>query len=192
MAVTEFVPTLDALEREDPGPVVTIEPTDIAPPDPRLDPSLAAPMVTSVEVEMPSDEVTPVLVIMDYVIDPSTRLFDEVDTSREPHYTVSEAAKFFFRRSSHWIRLQENLCIKCRRTKDQNGCPKGGQHDVGLIRVNGHRVATNRTAGGARYYTLADIEDMARGLYQQDVIDHNQLSFALAIARIQGRLWDYL
>lgn len=188
----EFVPTLDALER-DTEPLVTIEPTDIAPSDPRLDPSLIVP---SVEVEMPTDEVSPTLVILDYIIDPATPLFEGIDTSVEPHFTVSEAAKFFFRRSSHWIRLQENLCIKCRqpwRTKDPNVCPKDGEeHDIGLIRINGVRVPPPRTEGNARYYTLADIENTARGLYEQSVIDHNQLSFALAIARLQGRLWDYL
>jgi hypothetical protein len=196
VTVTEFVPTLEALERDN-EPVGTIEPTDIAPvTDPRLDPSLALPLVTSVEVHMPTDEVSPTLVILDYIIDPSKPLFEGIDTSVEPHFTVSEAAKFFFRRSSHWLRLQENLCIKCRqpwRTKDPNVCGKdGGEHDIGLIRIDGVRVPPPRTEGGARYYTLADIENTARGLRQQNVIDHNQLSFALAIARLQGRLWDYL
>jgi hypothetical protein len=195
VTATEFVPTLEALERDE-GPMVTIEPTDIAPIDPRLDPSLFAPLVTSVEVEMPADEVTQPLVILDYFIDPEVRLFDGIDTSKEPIFNVSEAAKFFFRRSPHWLRLQENLCVKCRnpwRTDDPNVCPQDGEeHDIGLIRIDGVKVSPPRTEGNARYYTLADIENTARGLYEQRVIDKNQLSFALAIARIQGRLWDYL
>jgi hypothetical protein len=171
---TAFIPTLEALEGFE----------------------TESPLVTSVEIDLPPDEFTPpVLVVVDYILDPDTRIFEGVDTSAYPHYTVSEAAMFFFRRSSHWIRLQENLCIKCRRTnrlQDHNRCPKGGKHDVSLVRLGGKKVAQHRTDGGARYYTLSDIEDMARALYEHSVIDQSQLSFALAIARLQGRLWDYV
>lgn len=171
---TTFIPTLEALEGSEPD----------------------LPRVTSVEIDLPPDEFTPpVLAIVDYVLDTSTPIFEHIDVSAEPHYTVSEAAMFFFRRSSHWIRLQENLCINCRRTnrlEDHNRCPLGGKHDVGLNRLNGQFVAVHRTEGGARYYDLADIEDLARALYEHDVIDQSQLSYALAIARLQGKLWDYL
>lgn len=190
-----FVPTLEALERDN-EPMVTIEPTDIAPSDPRLDPSLTMPLVTSVEVQLPADEVTPALVILDYIIDTAQPLFEGIDTSAEPTFTVSEVSKFFFRRTSHWLRLQENLCVKCRnpwRTADPNVCPEDGQeHDLGLIRINGIKMSPPRNEGNHRYYTLTDVENTARGLYEQNVIDHNQLSFALAIARLQGRLWDYI
>lgn len=151
---------------------------------------------------MPANEDQEFVVTVDQVIDPQRPLFIGIDVSEAPHFTVSEAAKFFFKRSSHWIRLQENLGLVTR-TQTCSDCAGSGQvrnkhsHWVKCKGCNGlttrqQRVATHRTAGGARYYDLVDIEDLAQALFENKVIDEEQLRQALGIARLQGRLWNYL
>ena len=153
------------------------------------------------EVILPANEEQPVVAIIDTVIDTTRPLFAGIDVSEAPHFTVSEAAKFFFKRSSHWIRLQENLglvhrTLLCRDCEGRGRVKREGK-SVKCFTCQGnktmkYRVATHRTAGGARYYDLADIEDLSQALHENAVIDQDQLRQALAIARLQGRLWGYL
>lgn len=165
------------------------------------------PETAVAEIEMRANEDADFLLRADQVIDIHKSLFSDVDTSPGPHFTVSEAAKFFFKRSSHWIRLQENsgLVKRTLPCKTCNGSGRTAQYNPDLGRnvsarcptclgkkVQTYRVASHRTAGGARYYDLADIEDLSQALYENGVIDEEQLRQALGIARLQGRLWTYI
>lgn len=165
------------------------------------------PSAAVAEVVMPANEEQQYYATVDQVIDPKRPLFVGIDVSEAPHFTVSEAAKFFFKRSSHWIRLQENLglvnrTLSCRNCGGNGKVPglnpnTGRKIMVKCFECQGrktvlYRVAVHRTAGGARYYDLADIEDLAHALFENRVIDEEQLRQALGIARLQGRLWNYL
>src|SRR4051794_14042377 len=54
---------------------------------------------------MPADQVN----VADRRLDPDKMIFEGVTTDgeKDPHFTVSECAKFFFGRSPHWIRWLE-------------------------------------------------------------------------------------
>jgi hypothetical protein len=93
------------------------------------------------------------------------------DVSEAPRYTVKEVAKFFFGKSSHWVRWKEK---------------------EGDLNVNGKQVADHRTDGGARYYTLADVEKMAHALCRNGAIDAHHLKYALRLVRIEAQVWGYL
>ncbi len=85
-----------------------------------------------------------------------------------PTFTVSEVAKMFFGKSTHWVRLLEPFIL------------------------DEEEVANRRTDQGARYYTLGDIELMAHALAQQRRIDAIKLNDALVMLHTSGRIWGYL
>lgn len=98
-------------------------------------------------------------------------ILDGIDVSREPHFTVSEVAKVFFGRSSHWMRWLE-------------------RH--GWLELDGEAVGTKRTEQGARYYTLDDVENIAHALAQKGKINVAQLTNCLLIVQTEARVWGYL
>jgi hypothetical protein len=84
---------------------------------------------------------------------------------------VSEVAKDFFGRSSHWVRWLET----------QNAFVLD---DVPL--------EMSRTAKGARVYTLGDVERMTHALAQQGKINGAQAANALHVVQTVSRIWGYL
>lgn len=96
-------------------------------------------------------------------------LFDDLDQAANPHFSVSEVAKIFFARSSHWVRWREDDKVE------------------GFV-LDGVVLKTPRTEQGARYYTLPYVERMAHALAQQGAISGAQLANTLttveAIAKV--------
>jgi hypothetical protein len=113
-------------------------------------------------------------------LDPDHMIFEGIDTSvpppgspltAAPQYTVSEVAKFFFARSGHWIRWAEKK---------------------GKIQLNGKKQSTvHRTKGGARYYTLEDVEKLAHALAESNAITIDQLRHALLVLSDEALLYGY-
>lgn len=99
-----------------------------------------------------------------------TFIFEGVEAS-DPTFSVGEAAKVFFARSSHWLRLQEN---------------------EGYLVLDGREVGTRRTEQGARYYTLPDIEEMAHALATKGRISGTQLANALKVAEDIAHVWELM
>lgn len=113
---------------------------------------------------------THIVVVSDSRLPADRFIFDGIEVS-EPVFTVSEVAKFFFARSSHWIRWRE----------------RQGHFTLDGVDVGGHR-----TEGGARRYTLSDIEKMSHALAQARVINGSQLTNTLLLLQAEGRLYGYL
>lgn len=98
-------------------------------------------------------------------------MLNGIDTTAGPLFTVSQVAKVFFRRSSHWLRLQDY---------------KG-------IYLDGKKVEPQRAGQTeVRQYTLTDIEHLAHGLAQDERITAEQLLRALHAVRGIAMVWEYL
>jgi hypothetical protein len=98
-------------------------------------------------------------------------IFKGLDVSEKPRFNVTEVAKFFFGRSSHWVRWKEK---------------------EGDLSLNGKLVADHRNDGGARYYTLSDVEQMAHALCRNGAIDSFQLQHVLRLVYTEAQVWGYL
>ncbi len=103
-------------------------------------------------------------------------LLDGVDASNGPIFTVSEVAKIFFARTSHWVRWKDN----------EGAFVFEGEY------VGGFRTKALKGKEGARRYTLADVEKMTHSLAAKDGINGHQMMHALvavkAIAEVYGLL----
>lgn len=75
-----------------------------------------------------------------------------------PWYTVGEASKFFFARSSHWMR-------RCER-----------------------QIEVDRVRGSRRRYNLADIERIAFALAQRRLIDGRRFMLVLLLVKLEAQL----
>lgn len=118
----------------------------------------------------PYDQVT----VTDPRLDDKRYLLEGIDVSdpeKAPHFTVSEVARVFFGRTSHWIRWQEGL---------------------GNFSLDGTEVGTDRTPSGARTYTLADVELMAHALATNGAISGRQLNDALLVVSTNARIWGFI
>lgn len=104
-------------------------------------------------------------------VNPARPLLAGIDVSREPHYSVSEIAKFFFGITGHRMRWLER---------------RGG------FVMSGKSVGTTRTPQGARVYTLADVEQIARALASNGMIEQEELITALRLVKHEAQLWKYL
>jgi hypothetical protein len=95
-----------------------------------------------------------------------------------PHYTVQETAKVFFARSADWLRWRSR--------------PSLPKHPHGFFVLDGMPLEPKRTAAGARYYTLADVERMAHALAQNDALDGLTLTKIIMIIKWQARLYKVI
>jgi hypothetical protein len=95
---------------------------------------------------------------------PPKTIFTGIDVSEKPHFTVNEVAQDFFGRTPYWLRLQE--------------------HD-------GWIEEPRRTDAGQRYYTLLDIENIARDLLLNDRISARRYTWTVDIIDRVARLHDY-
>ena len=115
----------------------------------------------------------PTIVIADAFIDPDRFIFDGVDTSAYPTWTVGETAKVFFAKSPSWLRNQERrgkFCIP-------------GEEPVEPKR---------RVQNEARFFCLEDIEKIAHCLTYYGVISGTKLRTTLVMLKAQGQLWGYI
>lgn len=113
------------------------------------------------------------LVVTDSALDADRLMLADVDTAEGPTFTVSEVAKFFFARSSHWIRWLE--------TKQAFTDPESGEN-----------TASRRTEKGARVYTLSDVEKMTHALAANGKISAAQASNALHVTKTMAKIWEFL
>lgn len=102
-------------------------------------------------------------------------LLDGIDVSREPLFTVSEVAKFFFARSPHWIRWRER---------------KGFFVLDGEVVGEREKLPNGKLA--ARSYNLADVEKMAHALASNGAISGVQLSNAVMLVRTVAKVWGHI
>lgn len=98
-------------------------------------------------------------------------LFPELDEAAEPTFSVSEAAKVFFGKSSHWMRWRE---------------------ESGHFVLDGQPIEVPRTEQGARVYTLPVIERLAHGLAQQGAISGAQLANILMVIESIAKVWGMM
>ena len=115
----------------------------------------------------------PTVVIADAYIDPDRFIFEGVDTSRYPTWTVGETAKVFFAKSPSWLRSQER-CGRLSIPGEEPIQPK-------------RRVQNN-----ARFFCLEDIEFISHSLAYHGVISGVKLRLTLVMLKAQGQLWGYI
>lgn len=108
--------------------------------------------------------------VTDSRIDPSQFILAGVDTSGGPQFSVGEVGRFFFARTSHWMRWVE----------------RGNK-----LVLDGTAVAQQRSDAGSRKYTLTDVEQAAHALATNRTISGAQLRLALALVAIQAELYGY-
>ena len=92
-------------------------------------------------------------------------ILDGIDTSAGPEFSVSEAATVFFAGRPYWIRRLEK------------------EHGFAF-----HR----RSEGGARVYTLTDVEAMAHAMAGVGVVTVRQLIAALVAVQALAIVHGYL
>jgi hypothetical protein len=83
-----------------------------------------------------------------------------------PTFTVGEVAKFFFGRTSYWLRW-------CERKAHSTTSPA--------------TVADRRSDGHNRAYTLEDVEKVARMLYENRAISETKLIRVLMLIKLEVR-----
>jgi len=106
----------------------------------------------------------------------SKMLLNGVDVSEGPIFTVSEVAKIFFARTSHWVRW-----------KDKEGAfVFEGEY------VGGFRTTVKKGKEGARRYTLADVENMTHALAANDGINGHQMMHSLVVVKAIAEVWGFL
>jgi hypothetical protein len=136
-------------------------------------------------------------VVIDPEIDASAFMLDGIDTSAAPNFTVAEVSKFFFARSAHWVRWLEkegslvldSTIADCSHTDEAD---KSLFVDERCTRCGGRAVGLRRTASGARVYDLADVEQIAHALAQNNKISGAQLHLALVLVKTSAKIAGYL
>jgi hypothetical protein len=119
----------------------------------------------------------PTIVIGDAAINPDTWLFPrqfepiKPGSTVRPTFTVNEVSKFFFARSSAWLRTNER---------------KAYWDDIPLPEFLGREV------GARREYTLYDIERIAHAFAQSGFINGERLRIALRLLQLEAQCWRYL
>lgn len=103
-------------------------------------------------------------------------LLDGVDVDDGPIFTVSEVAKIFFARTSHWVRW-----------KDKDGAfVLDGEY------VGGFRTEVKKGKEGARRYTLAHVEKMTHALAASDGINGHQMMHSLVAVKAIAEVYGFL
>lgn len=110
------------------------------------------------------------VVVTDSRVDATQFILHGIDTASGPVFSVGEVGRFFFARSSHWMRWVER---------------------EGKLVLDGKAVARERSEAGSRKYTLSDVEQAAHALASNGSINGAQLRHALALVAIQAELHGY-
>lgn len=122
---------------------------------------------------MPNPTYDPTVIIADAAIDPDKFLFEGVDTTEFPTFSVGEVSKIFFARSPAWLRQMEAK----------------GYFDVeGDIEFTPRRFVSKN----ARFFCLEDIEKVAHALTYHQAIPATRLRIILTMLKAQGQLWGYI
>jgi hypothetical protein len=141
----------------------------------------------------------PVVVIKETSVreGPNGFIIDDIDVSAQPHFTVSEVAKFFFALSDHWVRWRQDKGYFV-----LDGKKVGEHRKVPVVDAEGRRVLDEKGKPlskivrggnkGARVYTLDDVEKMAYALAEKQAIEGEKLQQVLRLVDAQARLWGYI
>jgi hypothetical protein len=122
---------------------------------------------------MSNPDWNPTIVIADPSLDPDKLIFEGVDTTKGPEFSVGEVAKYFFARSPSWLR----------------------QHEIkGHFFVHGEPDFTprRRVARNARFFYLEDIERIAHALAFNNVITGARLRTILILLKAEAQIWGFL
>lgn len=95
-------------------------------------------------------------------------ILEGLDVSRQPLFTISEVAKFFFGRTTHWLRWREPFML------------------------DGKEVGTRRTETHARVYALDDVEKMAHALAEAGDLTGDRFEGCLLAVEAVAKVWGYL
>jgi hypothetical protein len=117
------------------------------------------------------EEPAPTVFMVDERVDPDKMLFEGIDTSSGPVYTISEVSKFFLIRGAHWTRCVER---------------------DGRFSLDGKPHVPRRTPKGARYYLLEDVEQMVHGLAQNGLLAGGDLGRILVLLKTEAQLYGIL
>lgn len=107
----------------------------------------------------------------------------QVEERPVPNFAVQETATTFFGRSPDWLRW------RYRPDTPAEGEPR---FPHGYFVLDDEVLEPRKTLGGARYYTLPDIEKMAFALADADVVDPWQLACILNIVYANAYLHGVL
>jgi hypothetical protein len=138
----------------------------------------------------------------DPILDEDRLMLEETDTTGGPIFTVSEMARFFFARSSHWVRWLESCHFTTGEGKNKKECTIApAAHSKALRKqhektwkfvLDGELLLAWRTDSNARKYDLALIEKIAHALASNGTITAHQLRHALLLVKIQSEMHEYL
>ncbi len=117
------------------------------------------------------ERITPLLVVPE-TLDPDKLLFEGIDTSHYPCFSVGEVAKIFFARSPSWLRDAE----------------RAGQLTMPGVDFDGPK---RRIAKSARFFCLEDIEKVDHCLMYHQLIPSYKFIAALKILQCMGQIWGY-
>lgn len=124
-----------------------------------------------------NDEMFPV----QQIVDADGTIKDEI--LPKPIFTVQEVAKFFFGRSSDWMRWRispDKPASTASPEVKANWVPK---YPFGMLVLDNEPLPVRRTKSNYRYYTLHDVERMAHALKQHNAIDGASLNTTIKIVR---------
>ncbi len=110
------------------------------------------------------------IVVTDSRVDATHFILEGIDTSAGPVFSVGEVGRFFFARTSHWMRWVERQ---------------------GKLVLDGSAVASDRSEAGSRKYTLTDVEQAAHALATNGAISGTQLRLVLSLVATQAELHGY-
>lgn len=108
-------------------------------------------------------------------------IFEGIDVSREPLFSISEVAKVFFGKSDHWVRWVES-----------KGFLEIDGVQIEIPRTDAPRKKNGTFGEGSRIYSLATIELMGHALARKDRITGEQLQNLLIVVATEARIWGYL
>ena len=123
----------------------------------------------------------------DVALDPNHWVTEEFDGSGGPHYTISEFAKFFFNRTSAWVRWRERhgwFILDADHYEPKTKTWIAGDKS--------ECFGTNRTQEDARYYTLRDAEGIAHALAQKGAINGAQLHLVSYTVYFQAKIFGHI
>jgi hypothetical protein len=116
---------------------------------------------------------TPTIVIADPSLDPDRLLFQGIDTTKGPEFSVGEVAKYFFARSPSWMRTHE--------AKEHFIIPDEPGFEP-----------RRRVSRNARFFYLEDIERIAHALAYNNVITGARLRTILMLLKAEAQVWGIL
>jgi len=124
---------------------------------------------------------TAATILADPHLDTEHLMLDGIDTDPDGdpknRFTVSDMARTFFNRSNHWIRWIES---------------QGQMFYTDPKTRKKREVGQRRNEKQARYYTLADIEEVAHALAQNGRISGTQLRQTLTLVRVSAEMRGFL